>query len=249
MWSTLARGEAWKGEFINRRKNGSEYIVSTLISPVRQADGAITHYLAVRENITERRKMEALLRETENRFRVAADAAPVLIWMAGTDKLCTWFNQVWLDFTRRTMEQELGNGWAGSVHPDDFQACLDTYVKAFDARQPFEMDYRLRRFDGEYRWILDSGRPRYDGSDNFLGYIGSCIDVTERKRIADELEITRSAAVAANPPRASLLANMSHEIRTPMNAILGLTHLLQREITEPTQADSDQLSRQRDQVH
>ncbi len=236
MWSTLARGEAWKGEFINRRKNGEEYVVSTLISPVRQADGAITHYLAVREDITERRKMEALLRETENRFRVAADAAPVLIWIAGTDKLCTWFNQVWLDFTGRAMEQELGNGWADGVHPDDFQACLATYVKAFDARQPFEMDYRLRRFDGEYCWILDSGKPRYDGIANFLGYIGSCIDITERKRIADELEITRSAAVAANRAKSVFLANMSHEIRTPMNAILGLTHLLQREITEPTQA-------------
>ena len=210
MWSKLACGEAWKGEFVNRRKNGEEYIVSTFISPIRQADGKITHYLAVREDITERRRMESLLHETEERFRIAADAAPVLIWMSDTDKLCTWFNQVWLDFTGRTLEQELGNGWADSVHPEDFQACLDTYVKAFDARQAFEMDYRLRRFDGEYRWIIDSGRPRYDEMGNFLGYIGACVDNTDRKQVAAELEIARSEAVTANRAKTVFLANMSH---------------------------------------
>src|SRR5437867_4940359 len=122
---------------------------------------------------------EAGLRESEQRFRIVADSAPVLIWMSGLDKLCTFFNKPWLEFTGRSLEQELGNGWAEGVHPDDFQRCLDVYVAAFDAREAFVMQYRLRRHDGEYRWISDSGVPRYNAEKNFAGYIGSCVDVTE----------------------------------------------------------------------
>ena len=122
---------------------------------------------------------EAGLRESEERFRIVADAAPVLIWVAGVDKLCTFFNKPWLEFTGRSLEQEMGNGWAEGVHPDDLQRCLDVYVAAFDAREAFVMQYRLRRHDGEYRWISDSGVPRYDARKNFAGYIGSCVDVTE----------------------------------------------------------------------
>lgn len=122
----------------------------------------------------------AVLGESERRFRVVADSAPVLIWLANTDRLCTWFNQHWLDFTGRTMASEVGNGWADNVHPDDRDRCATTYVVAFDTRTPFRREYRLRRRDGEYRWLLDYGTPRYQG-DEFVGYIGSCVDITERK--------------------------------------------------------------------
>jgi PAS domain S-box-containing protein len=132
------------------------------------------------------RSAEKALRESESRFQVMADSAPVLIWIAGTDKLCYYFNQVWLDFTGRTLEQEMGNGWAEGVHPDDFQRCLDTYVTAFDARQKFVMEYRLRHCGGEYRWLVDNGVPRYDDQGAFLGYIGSCIDITDRKNADSE---------------------------------------------------------------
>jgi PAS domain S-box-containing protein len=125
---------------------------------------------------------EAGLRESEERFRIVADAAPVLIWMSGVDKLCTFFNKYWLEFTGRSLEQEIANGWAEGVHPNDLQRCLKTYTEAFDARKAFTMQYRLRRNDGEYRWISDEGVPRYEAQGNFAGYIGSCVDVTELLR-------------------------------------------------------------------
>jgi PAS domain S-box-containing protein len=125
---------------------------------------------------------EATLRESEQRFRIVADAAPVLIWMSGVDKLCTFFNKRWLEFTGRSMEQEMGNGWAQGVHRDDLQKCVKTYTEAFDARKPFVMQYRLKRNDGEYRWISDDGVPRYETDGVFAGYIGSCVDVTDLLR-------------------------------------------------------------------
>src|SRR5436309_8932372 len=130
-------------------------------------------------DITPGKLGEEALSESEERFRIVADAAPVLIWMSGVDKLCTFFNKPWLEFTGRSLEQEMGNGWTQGVHADDMQRCLKIYGEAFDARKPFVMQYRLRRNDGEYRWISDHGVPRFGAQGNFTGYIGSCVDVTE----------------------------------------------------------------------
>jgi len=145
---------------------------------------------------------ESSLRETEERFRIVADAAPVLIWMSGVDKLCTFFNKLWLDFTGRSLEQEMGNGWAEGVHPDDLQKCLKVYAEAFDARKPFVMQYRLRRNDGEYRWVSDQGVARYDSQGKFAGYIGSCLDVTEL--------INKEQALRESEERMSLAADAAH---------------------------------------
>jgi PAS domain S-box-containing protein len=139
-------------------------------------------------NALERQRREGVLRESEARFRQMADASPVMIWMSGPDKGCTYLNKGWLEFTGRTMEQELGDGWAEGVHPDDLQRCLDTYVHGFDAREQFSMEYRLRRRDGEYRWIWDIGVPRFATGGRFEGYIGSCTDVTEHRRMKDRLQ-------------------------------------------------------------
>jgi two-component system, LuxR family, sensor kinase FixL len=147
-------------------------------------------------------RSEASLYESEARFRTMANAAPVMIWMSGVDRLCTFFNNPWLEFTGRSMEQELGNGWADGVHADDLQKCFKTYTEAFDARQPFVMQYRLRRNDGEYRWVSDQGVSRYDAQGEFAGYIGSCVDVTElvNKDVAlrESEERMRLAAEAVN---------------------------------------------------
>jgi two-component system, LuxR family, sensor kinase FixL len=152
--------------------------------------------------VEERVTGETELRESESRFQIVADAAPVLIWMSGIDKLCTFFNKPWLEFTGRSIEQELGNGWAAGVHQDDMQQCLQVYTSAFDRRQPFVMQYRLRRNDGEYRWVSDRGVPRYDAQGNFAGYIGSCVDVTELlnkdEALRESEERMRLAADAVN---------------------------------------------------
>ncbi|HEY0727080.1 MAG TPA: sigma 54-interacting transcriptional regulator [Pyrinomonadaceae bacterium] len=126
-------------------------------------------------------EQQKALHETEERFRTTVDTAPAMIWIVGTDMNCTYVNQRWLDFTGRTEEQELGTGWTEAIHADDYERSLKTYESSFKAKQPFEMEYRMRRHNGEYRWIIDTGVPRFGSDGEFLGYIGSCVDITERK--------------------------------------------------------------------
>lgn len=143
--------------------------------------------LLAASDVTEFMRAQQALRESEARFRTMADTAPVMIWVSGQWKGCTYFNKQWLDFTGRELEQELGSGWTEGVHPHDYEHCMEIYNKSFDERIPFEIEYRLRRSDGEYRWIIDSGAPRFSSDGAFLGYIGSCIDITERKESEVEL--------------------------------------------------------------
>jgi PAS domain S-box-containing protein len=132
--------------------------------------------------------------------------------MARTDALCTFFNQTWLDFTGRTLEEEWGIGWAEGVHFEDFQRCVDSYMAAFAERRPFEMEYRLRRADGQFRWVLDRGTPRWEPDGRFAGYIGSCVDITDRKDL--ELDLLRAVKL-----RDEFLSVASHELRTPLTAL------------------------------
>jgi PAS domain S-box-containing protein len=119
-------------------------------------------------------------RSGETAFRLLADSAPVMIWIAGPDSLCTYFNKTWLDFRGRSLEQEAGNGWAEGLHPDDRDLCLATYQKSFFARQSFRMEYRLQRADGEFRWMEGTGMPRFE-EEAFFGFMGSAADVTARR--------------------------------------------------------------------
>jgi PAS domain S-box-containing protein len=171
------------------------------------------------------------------------DAAPVMIWVSGTDKQCVWFNRPWFNFTGRDIHEEIGDGWLEGVHPEDLDRCLETYVRHFDARTDFRMEYRLRRYDQTYRWIDDTGIPRYARDGSFLGYIGSCTDVNQYKEMQRELRgrlaeidgLTRRARAAElqNSKRAAELAHLNrfnvageltatiaHELNQPLAAIL-----------------------------
>ena len=156
------------------------------IRRIESDDGAAVGLLLTAVEVTEHVLQEQALRASEQRFRTMADAAPVLIWVSGTDQRYTYFNRPWLDFTGRTMDQEVGEGWAKGVHPEDLARCLETRATAFGNRQLFNMVYRLRRQDGEYRWVLESGVPWLAADGTFLGYIGSGIDVTEQQRLEEQ---------------------------------------------------------------
>jgi PAS domain S-box-containing protein len=158
-----------------------------------------------------RRRAEHALRESEERFRLLADGAPVMVWMSAQDKSCTDFNRPWLEFTGRTAEQERGDGWTQGVHADDLGACLDTYGRAFDRREPFRMEYRLRRRDGEYRWILDTGLPRFNARGDFVGYIGSCIDVTDLKLAKEALSNLSHKLMQSQEGERTWVARELHE--------------------------------------
>ncbi len=170
--------------------SGQRMWLRTSKVPLKSKDHEIIGVLGIYEDITDRKNVEQALQESESRFRTMANAAPVLIWVAGTDKRCHWFNKVWLDFTGRTMEEERGVGWIKGVHPDDLNRCLEVFTTHFDWREPFQMEYRLRRHDGEYRWMSDHGVPLIDEQGNFTGYIGSCLDVTPSKELTIKLRKT-----------------------------------------------------------
>jgi PAS domain S-box-containing protein len=183
---------------------------------------------------------EEALRESEQHFRNLADSGMSLIWTSGTDKRCNYFNEPWLSFTGRTLEQELGEGWAEGVHPEDLERCLEIYTSAFDRRERFSLIYRLRRHDGAYRWIQDDGTPRYDSNGRFIGYIGHCLDITEHKQTEETLhryvlmathskdiilflqrddgrimEVNTAAVNAYGYSREELLALKVHDLRAP----------------------------------
>jgi PAS domain S-box-containing protein len=173
--------------------------------------------------VEEHQRDEKVLRESEKRFRLVADTAPVLIWMSGLDKKCNFFNKGWLDFTGKRIEDELGDGWISGVHPEDRQRCVGIFSVSSDARVDFEMEYRLRRFDGEYRWMVDYGVPRFETDGDFCGYIGSCVDITERKTSAESLQILTGRLIHAQDEERTRIARELHDDFSQRLAIVSIS--------------------------
>ena len=217
----LVNGKATADEYRILRPDGAIRWVWDRGFPIRDQWGRVVRIAGIAEDITERKRVEEALRESEERFRTLADATPVLIWGTGTDKLCNYFNKQWLNFTGRTIEQEMGDGWSQGVHPDDLKGCLETYVTAFHARTSFRMEYRLKRHDGEYRWVMDTGVPRFTPDGTFSGYIGSCIDITDRKLAEEGLR-------QSDRRKEEFLAVLSHELRNPLAPIQTALDLLEQ---------------------
>ncbi|HEY9808480.1 MAG TPA: PAS domain S-box protein [Halomicronema sp.] len=193
------------------KQGNSKYFLNTLIGIIE--NGYILRAWGTQRDITISKKLQESLEESEKRFHILADTAPVLIWMSDTNKLCNYFNKVWLEFTGRTFEQESGNRWTENLHPDDYQTCLHTYTTSFDKRESFQMEYRLRRHDGKYRWLLDTGIPRFTPDGTFVGYIGSCVDITERKKAELNLKASDEIIKLVTDSLPSLICYINKEER------------------------------------
>ncbi|MDO9254545.1 MAG: response regulator [Bacteroidales bacterium] len=177
-----------------------------------------------------RRQAEDALRESEQNFRTLADSGQTLIWAAGTDKRCNYFNRVWLEFTGHTLEQELGNSCINDIHPDDAQQRIDIYHKAFDLRDKFSAEYRLLHHSGEYLWIQENGSPRYSSTGEFLGYIGQCQDITRRKQSELELQKKNEELQKLNAEKDKFFSIIAHDLRSPFSAFLGYTQMMEEEL-------------------
>jgi len=193
-----------------RIKNGEKPIMhftgSLLIMDTKK------YFVGVGIDITERKQAEEEVREIGTHFRNLADSGQVLIWTSGLDKKCNYFNIPWLNFTGRTLEQELGDGWVEGVYPDHIQHCIEIYVNAFDCREKFSMEYRLRHASGEYRWIQHAGTPRYNSHGEFIGYIGHCLDINERKLAEEELIKARENAEKNKHYYETIINNMGDPV-------------------------------------
>jgi PAS domain S-box-containing protein len=236
----LSEGSVHETEYRFRTKDG-RILVGLASAELIEIQGEPC-VLGVVADVTSRLQTEQALAESERRFRLMADSAPVLMWMAGNDKLCTDFNKEWLRFTGRTMEQELGEGWTENVHPDDRQRCLRAYELAFDTRRQFTIEYRLRRHDGHYRSILDRGVPRFLEDGSFAGYVGCCIDVTEEKEAkAIQRELSGRLIHAQEEERARIARELHDDVNQRLALLANGLQGLQQMFSDSDEAAQGQV--------
>jgi PAS domain S-box-containing protein len=246
--------EGWSGKAVLVTRTAARIPVIANAAAMRDSGGACKGAVLVFHDLTHVRESERWTAEIAQQYAVLIDVVPVPIWTSDVNNQRTYVNSKWLELTGRTLDQTLGNQWVDAVHPDDVQRYLEAYNQAFDSRTRLETEYRLLNVAGTYRWILERGVPRYNAIGEFIGYIGSCVDITERKTEEDLIrsseerlrhvntELGRAnAALAlqnqviqtATEKKMRFLATMSHELRTPMNSILGFLQLLSEETAGP----------------
>ncbi len=202
-------------------RDGTERAVASKVRPLRGRNDAPAGFVLVFHDTTEARRARAALEESEARFRVLADQMPLPVWMSDENRAYVYVNPAWLAFTGRREDEELGDGWTACIHPEDFGPRQAAFADAFEARTSFTLEYRLRRHDGQYRWVLDHGAPRFDGDAHFAGYIGAVLDVTDRKEAATTRGLFEQR-------RTAFLASLAHELRNPLAPIRSSIELLQR---------------------
>jgi PAS domain S-box-containing protein len=223
------------------RHDGKYRWISGHAVPRYDAQQSFLGYFGTCVDVTERKEAEEQARESEGKFLVMANSAPVIMWASGLDKSCTFCNKAWLDFTGRPLDEQVGYGWAECIHPEDRARCIKTVSEAFDGRRPFTQEYRVRRHDGQYRWVSDHGVPRYDTQQNFLGFMGSCVDVTEKKEAEEKAQ--RFQEELAHVSRVSILGelagSLAHELSQPLTAVVSSAEAAQRMMTGEYRNDEE----------
>ncbi len=235
----LPLARAIKGEYVNdvevfvRRENAEDRWVSISGYPVVDTSSEITGGVIVCRDITERKQALSALQESEERFRNMANNSPFMVWVTDSTGYCTFLSESWYEFTGQTEETGLGFGWINAVHPEDREQAMKAFLTANERQEAYSTEFRMGRPDCRYSWAIDAAAPRFTDSGQFEGFIGSAIDITERKQVETERDMVlqleqaaRAEAERANRIKDEFLAVLSHELRSPLNPILGWSQLL-----------------------
>lgn len=233
-WDTISTGNAWRGEICNRAKTGELYWVDSTVNPVYNEHGELHQYISIRYIITEKKEAEARLLESEQRFRRMADSSPGLIWLTDVNNHLVYANTTWLLFTGRILEEELATGWLENIHPNDFSGFLDVFSFATEHYNSFTTELRLRNKVNEFRWMLVTGTPLFLADGTFTGYIGSCVDISERVRAEQQIRVFNleleqrvnertQELVELNREKDEFLGIVAHDLKNPLAAISLIT--------------------------